>query len=74
MQARACFEPCKADLRPHSSEFSQVLMWQVKDEGKAGWRAFLENAHTGQRKGFASLDALFAFLQQQTNDDVKEET
>jgi len=51
-----------------------LRLWRVKDKGKASWRASLENAHTGQRKGFASLAALFAFLQQQTNDDAKEKT
>jgi hypothetical protein len=49
-------------------------LWQVKDKGKTGWRASLENAHTSECIGFASLEALFAFLQQQTNDDMKEET
>ena len=49
-------------------------MWQVNDGGKAGWQASLENAHTGEREWFAGLDALFAFLQQQTNDDAEEET
>ena len=50
-----------------------LRLWQVKDEGKTRWRASLENAHTGERKGFAGLDALFAFLRQQINDDVEEE-
>jgi len=42
----------------------------VKDKGKTGWQASLENAHTGERIGFASLDALFAFLRQQIDDEV----
>lgn len=32
---------------------------------KAVWRASLENPHTGERKGFASLEALFDFLREQ---------
>ncbi len=31
------------------------------------WRASLENAHTGARQGFASLDALVAFLEEKTD-------
>jgi len=50
-----------------------LRLWRVKDKGKTGWRASLENAHTGERRGFASLDELFAFLQQQTNDNTEEE-
>jgi hypothetical protein len=31
------------------------------------WRASLESALTGERKGFASLDDLFDFLRRQTD-------
>lgn len=51
-----------------------LRLWRVKDKGKTHWRASLENAHTGERKGFAGLDELFAFLQQQTSDDEEDET
>ena len=47
-----------------------LRLWRVKDKGKTHWRASLENAHTGERKGFAGLDALFAFLRQQTDDEA----
>jgi hypothetical protein len=33
-------------------------------EGAAGWRATLEDAHSGERLGFASLEQLFAHLMQ----------
>jgi hypothetical protein len=36
------------------------LWWDNTDEGV--WRASLEDPHTGERTGFASLEALFAFL------------
>ncbi len=53
--------------------FSYLLrLWRVGTE-KAVWRASLESPLTGERIGFASLDALFAFLLQQTNHDLKEE-
>ena len=42
-----------------------LRLWQVRDEGQAGWRASLENAHTGNRQGFASLTDLFTFLERE---------
>jgi hypothetical protein len=53
--------------------FSYLLrLWRVGTE-KAVWRASLESPHGGERIGFASLDALFAFLRQQTNHNLEEE-
>ena len=42
----------------------------------ANWRATLENAHTGERLGFASLEQLFAHLMQlvETPDQSPPET
>lgn len=34
----------------------------IQRDGAWTWRAFLENAHTGERLGFASVEMLFAFL------------
>ncbi|MBL7183254.1 MAG: hypothetical protein ISS50_02265 [Anaerolineae bacterium] len=52
-----------------------LRLWRVRgDEGahqsaeKPIWRASLESPFTGERMGFASLDALFAFLRQQTSE------
>ena len=42
-----------------------LRLWQADEDGMA-WRASLENAHTGARQGFASLDAMFAFLAEET--------
>ncbi len=43
-----------------------LRLWQVGGEGQATWRASLESPHTGERHGFASLEALVAFLEEQT--------
>jgi hypothetical protein len=43
-----------------------VRLWQVQDQGEFVWRASLEDAHTGERHGFASLEALVAFLVAET--------
>lgn len=44
-----------------------LRLWRAKSVGKPTWRASLESSLTGERQGFASLDELFAFLQQETD-------
>jgi len=41
-------------------------LWRTTSGDEIVWRASLENSETGERRGFASLDALFAFLRRQT--------
>ena len=41
-----------------------LRLWQIQDKGEIGWRASLENAHTGEKLAFAHLDELVAFLRQ----------
>jgi hypothetical protein len=43
-----------------------LRLWRARGEERAAWRASLESPHTGERKGFASLEDLFNFLRQQT--------
>jgi hypothetical protein len=43
-----------------------LRLWQAEQGGVWIWRAYLENAHTGERRGFASLAELYAFLDQET--------
>ena len=40
-----------------------LRLWQVRDKGQVGWRALVENAHTGEQRGFAGLAELFTFLE-----------
>jgi len=47
-----------------------LRLWQ-ESAGEGIWRASLEDPHTGERTGFASLEDLFAFLQQRI--EVKEQ-
>ena len=47
-----------------------LRLWRVSEDGKATWRASLENAHTGEHKGFTNLDDLFDFLQRQVGTSV----
>ena len=43
-----------------------LRLWQTQHAGALVWRASLQSAHTGERRGFASLDELVAFLEQET--------
>jgi hypothetical protein len=45
-----------------------LRLWQVKSEEGTTWRASLESAKGGGRKGFASLAALFDFLRRRTEE------
>ncbi len=56
-----------------------LRLWRVSGDGespgmgrKAIWRASLESTRTGERRGFASLDELFDFLQDRTGEQVEE--
>ena len=43
-----------------------LRVWQADDaDGRPVWRAALEDARTGERRGFADLARLCAFLEQQ---------
>jgi len=43
-----------------------LRLWQAKGEGEPLWRASLEDVRTGERRGFASLEELFAYLKDET--------
>jgi hypothetical protein len=42
-----------------------LRLWQVQGKRPPAWRAVLESTN-GERQGFASLEALFAYLQAET--------
>ncbi len=44
-----------------------VRLWRVDDERHPTWRASIQDAHTGERCGFADLKGLFRFLEEQIN-------
>ncbi|UCC75795.1 MAG: hypothetical protein JSW37_09770 [Anaerolineales bacterium] len=43
-----------------------LRLWQVGSGAEGVWRASLEDPHTGEHKGFGSLEDLFEFLGEQT--------
>lgn len=48
-----------------------LRLWRVKQNGNYGWRASLENPHTGELRGFASLELLRDFLCEQIKNKEK---
>ncbi len=48
--------------------FSYLLrIWLAPEGERITWRASLERPGTGEQQAFASLEALFAFIQQETH-------
>ena len=43
-----------------------LRLWQVQSQEGLVWRASLEQASTGERRGFATLADLYAFLERET--------
>ena len=50
-----------------------LRLWQVKTDEGPVWRASVESPHTGERHGFANLELLFAFLEEQTGELAQRE-
>jgi len=50
-----------------------LRLWQTSNGEKQVWRASLESPGTGERQGFASLEALFEFLQTQSEPQNEQE-
>jgi hypothetical protein len=48
-----------------------LRMWRVEAEDGPVWRASVESPHTGERRGFASLELLFAFLVEKAGGNVR---
>lgn len=41
-----------------------LRLWHIKGAGKLGWRASLEDSHSGERLGFPNVEALIDYLTQ----------
>ncbi|MBN1936726.1 MAG: hypothetical protein JW934_18845 [Anaerolineae bacterium] len=53
----------------HTVYLSYLLrLWWTSSDGKGVWRASLTDALTKKRTGFASLEALFEFLKERTEE------
>lgn len=54
-----------SDERPRYLSYL-VRLWQANSTGDPQWRASVEDPESGQRRGFADLESLFAFLVERT--------
>jgi hypothetical protein len=50
-----------------------LRLWQASSGGELVWRSSLENPHTGERRGFACLAELAAFLEEETRNQPQAE-
>jgi len=41
-----------------------LRLWHIKDAGKLGWRASLEDPHTGKYLGFSNVEALIDYIRE----------
>jgi hypothetical protein len=46
-----------------------LRLWEASSGGELVWRASLEDPHTGERRGFAGLGELIAYLEGEMRDD-----
>jgi hypothetical protein len=55
-------------MAEEAREYQSYLLrlWRTSSRGKPTWRASLDSAQTGERRGFADLTSLLVFLEQQT--------
>ncbi len=66
---------CSREKRSHRIALL-LRMWCVDETGRSNWQASLEEPETGKRIGFASLEQLFIYLidmsENRNNDQDKE--
>ena len=51
-----------------SSAYRAYLLRMWREGETKGWRATIQNPTTGERRSFANLSALLAFLEEQTGE------
>ena len=61
-----------ASPRPDGYRAYLLRLWAAT-ETTGGWRASLEDPHTGERQAFASLNELMAFLEAQAGANEAED-
>ncbi len=60
-------------VREHRYLSFLLRLWQVKRNGNLEWRASIDNPHTCERRGFASLAALVDYLMEQIHEEHDED-
>lgn len=62
-----------AETQRHYRAFL-LRLWQERREGKWIWRASLEDPHSHVRQGFPDLARLYAFLQEQMQEQIEDKS
>lgn len=50
-----------------------LRLWQIQNDDEATWLASLEDSRSGEKHGFASLEALLEYLRQLTGKEENKE-
>lgn len=50
-----------------SADYQAFLLRVWREDDLSGWRALLEDPHTGQSRGFSSMKKLYEFLEEKTS-------
>ena len=61
----------EAELIFRGQQYVEGIRLYRQKNGPAGWRVLLENVQTGDRRGFATLQALYEYLDQATEPEPK---
>ncbi|NLS76146.1 MAG: hypothetical protein GXY76_02690 [Chloroflexi bacterium] len=48
-----------------------LRLWPAQGDAGVEWRASLQSAETGEKRGFASLRELFAYLEERTGHEAE---
>lgn len=56
-----------------SADYQAFLLRVWREDDLSGWRAVLEDPHTGQSIGFSSMKQLFNFLEAKTSGNHSEQ-
>jgi hypothetical protein len=59
-----------ATLQPEYIAF-MLRLWKARDDNEC-WRASLEDVRTGEKRGFTSVEDLFAYLRLSTESSEKD--
>jgi hypothetical protein len=58
----------KVAAQPRDYAAYLLRLWREKGGELTRWRASLQDPHSGERVGFASLEELFVYLRRETGD------
>lgn len=50
------------NTRPERYHAFLLRFWQIEQDGEETWQASLEDSRTGEKRGFASIEALVKYV------------